>query len=111
MRLIYILILFVSTLATAKANKIQDVTNKALEITRVLVPKFEKGSIDIQDIEKSKDGVPGTAIKSISCNKSKIDLPNGNQEIGYACTVGLGSGLNIILDKKLNPIKISYFAP
>lgn len=95
----------------ASTGKLSNVEKKALSIVTILAPTFTKGSIDLKSIEEWKTGKGKTAVKSVSCKTEVVKLSSGKQEKGHSCTIGLDSGLTIVLDKKLNPINISYFSP
>ena len=83
--------------------------NKTLKIAKALQSFYQKGSLNLKEIKKYKN--KQVVVRSINCEEVNINLPNGNQEIGTSCKAGLGSGIKIDFDAKLQPIKISYFEP
>lgn len=112
MKFVGFVVLFVVSIAHAeKETTIVAAERKAIEITKSLSNYFAKNQIDIKEIEAGINGYKGTAVRSLSCKIVKVNLPNGNEDSGARCRVGLDSGFNITFDSNLNPIRIAHFVP
>lgn len=94
------------------ATPLMKVENKAIHILKSLPTYYSDTTVNLSSILRDRYGIKGSpAIKSVSCQNSKVTTPNGNKEDGFFCTLGIDSGLSIKFNSKLEPIKIDAFVP